>query len=148
MLDTNVFDRVEAEPGLEPLLHRLIGEGALDVVVCHVQNDEIAAIPDPDRRRALERTPRRTVPSSVFVFDVSRFGMARLGEPEFRGVDYDAIAGPGRRHARDAVIARTAAEEADVLVTEERRLANALAGKPLPVWTFAEFRDWLLRTSG
>jgi hypothetical protein len=145
MIDSMIYDRIVAASGMVAALRRLIDARRLDVVVCHVQEDEVAATPDEARRRALTNVPvSKKVRSSVFVLDVSRLGEARLGAPQQGDLDYEILAGPNRRHAQDAVIALTALNEAEVLVTDERRLRSQLADKNLPVWTFAEFHEWVV----
>jgi hypothetical protein len=86
-----------------------------------VQEDELAATPDVARREALLNVvPRERVPTSVAVWDVSRWGEAELGD----GSDYEAVRGESRQRYRDAIIAATAESKAQVLVTEDQDLAS------------------------
>ena len=149
MIDSNVYDEIVAVPGLTSTLRRLIDEGDLELVVCHVQEDEIHATSDGVKRETLMTTPvSRIVHSSVFVLAVSRLGKARLGEERQGDLSYERLAGPNRRHARDAAIALTAAYEVDALVTQEHRLQSQLASKALPVWTFDDFHKWVVSADG
>jgi len=149
MIDSNVYDEIVAVPGLTSTLRRLIHEGDLELVVCHVQEDEIQRTPDPAWRETLESVPvSREVPSAVFVLGWSRLGRARLGGEQQGDLSYEGLAGPNRRNVGDALIALTAANEADALVTQEHRLQSQLASKPLPVWTFDDFHKWVVSTDG
>jgi hypothetical protein len=148
MIDSMIYDEIAAVPGLRAKICRLIDDHQLDLIASHVQQDEIAATLDEARRRELMNVPiSETVPTSVFVLDVSRLGMAQLGEPQQRDLDYEALAGPNRVNAKDVEIALTALNKADVLVTKERRLQSQLVGKGLPVWTFDPFREWWIRSA-
>jgi predicted nucleic acid-binding protein len=53
--------------------------------------------------------------------------------------------GGNSRHAEDALIASTAAAAADVLVTNEIRLASKInrAGFSVSVWSWDQFVAWL-----
>lgn len=147
MLDTNIFDRIIETPGLVGQLRSLTASGRLDIVVTHVQEDELARIRDTEKRRAIQRVPRRSVPTAVFVLDVSRLGKARLGEGHEGGLEYDTLHGENPKRVRDAVIVLTAAaaapaEEVEVFVTEDGGLARRVKAKAktLKVWNFPEFQ--------
>lgn len=147
MLDTNIFDRIIETPGLVGQLRSLTASGRLDIVVTHVQEDELARIRDTEKRRAIQRVPRRSVPTAVFVLDVSRLGQARLGEGHEGGLEYDTLHGENPKRVRDAVIVLTAAaaapaEEVEVFVTEDGGLARRVKAKAktLKVWNFPEFQ--------
>ena len=73
MLDTNIFDHIIETPGLASHLRSLTASGRLDIVVTHVQEDELAGIQDTEKRRAIHQVPRRLVPTADLVLDVSRF---------------------------------------------------------------------------
>jgi len=79
MLDSNIFDRIIESPSLAEKLQSLRAESLLDIVVTHVQEDELVGA-DEATRRAYQQVPRRVVPTSVFVLGVSRLGEVRLGE--------------------------------------------------------------------
>jgi len=145
MLDTNIFDRIIEVPGLAGHLRSLTSSGRLDIVVTHVQEDELARIRDTEKRWAIQQVPRRSVPTAVFVLDVSRLGQARLGEGHEGGLEYDTLRGENPKRVRDAVIALTAAaeaEEVEVFVTEDDGLARRVRAKAktLKVWNFPEFQ--------
>lgn len=143
MLDTNIFDRIVETPGLAADLQSLTASGHLEVLVTHVQEDELAVIPDGDKRQAVQQVPRRSVATPVFIIGLSRLGEAALGGGHEGGVSLDRLAKLHR--TRDAVIALTAAareEQVEAFVTEDRRLARDVRAQAdkLKVWDFATFR--------
>jgi predicted nucleic acid-binding protein len=145
MLDTNIFDAIIATPGLVEHLRSLTASDRLDIVVTHVQEDELAGIRDSEKRRAIQQVPRRSIPTAVFVLDVSRLGQARLGEGHEGGLEYDTLHGENPKRVQDAVIALTAAAEAEdveAFVTADDRLARRVRAKAetLKVWNFTQFR--------
>ncbi len=137
MVDTMVFDALDADPvGRDTVLDAL-RHGELELCTTHVQEDQLAAIADPVRRKALQRLPRRVVPAGGGVAGVLRDGRAVLTD--------DAAGDALRfapRHAKDAIIADAATGEADVLVTEDRRLIDAAGAQGLCVWRTAELIAW------
>jgi hypothetical protein len=145
MLDSNIFDEIIKTPGLAGQMRSLTASGRLDIVVTHVQEDELARIPDTEKRRAIQQVPRRSVPTAVLVLDVSRLGQARLGEGHEGGLEYDTLHGDNSKRVQDAVIALTAAAEAedvDAFVTVDDRLARWVRAKAktLRVWNFSELQ--------
>lgn len=134
-----VFDKIAATPGLTDDLEALTKAGELEIVSTHVQDDELRRISNLVKRGAVLRIPRRIVPTTEVVLGVSRFGLARFGSGEAGGVRYDDIQIGNPRHIEDALIGLAAAHEADVLVTDEDRLAKKVkvAATTLQVWNFA-----------
>ncbi len=116
MLDTMVFDALEADPdGLEAV-RAAVGRRRLVLLSTPVQEAQLAAVPDPARRKRMQRAiPREAVPA----------------------VGWVPAAGL-QRHAADAAILDTALERADVLVTEDRRLADAARADGVRVWRVAD----------
>ena len=148
--DSNVVDAIEASPGLLRAIQRAAASGELILLSSHVQGDELAATPDQERRAKLlnlyRALPVTTVATHGFVLGVSRLGMARLGDGSWTGVGIDDLDSKGRKHRRDALIGVTAAGEADVFVTRERRLQRKMkaAGARCEIWDFDEFREYVL----
>ena len=151
--DTNVLDAILGSPTLVQAIQRAATAGELLLVSTHVQEDELAATPNAERRAKLlalyHALPVATVATHGFVIGVSRVGMARIGGGSRTGVAIDDLDSKGRKHRRDALIGVTAAGEADVLVTCERRLRTRMkaAGAPCEVWNFDEFRQYVLSVS-
>lgn len=110
MLDTMVFDAVaEAPDDVRAALEQRVRDGELTLFTTTVQEQQLAAIPDPSRRKTLRRLHREVLP------------------PEDPGAVLD-------RHHADATIAATARARCDVLVTEDRWLAEHAAARGVEVW--------------
>jgi predicted nucleic acid-binding protein len=117
MVDTNVFDAVADDEALRAVVLQAIAQKRLRLVTTPVQEEQLAAVPDPRRRKALRRLPREVVPA-----------------PPRPGDDYAAVWAGQPKHVADAVIADTARARCDVLVTEDKRLAQRAAERGLAVW--------------
>src|SRR6266540_5314667 len=106
--DTNIFDKIIADDVCLELVRRLTAAGKIELVVTHIQEDELAAIQDDAKRQRMADVPRSFAPTSDFVLGVSRLGMARLGtgallEP-IRATNWS-------KYTRDGLIAATAQTE-------------------------------------
>lgn len=140
MLDSNVYDRIVEREGFCELLKRAIQLGHIDIVQTHIQEGELANIPDAEKRIAVLAVPGRKVATRGAVWDISRWGRARWGD----GGDYvklDCISKGKAKDIKDALIAATADMEADIFITEEvGKFPNRIraTGTPLKVWKFDE----------
>ena len=113
----------------------------VELVVTHIQEDELAQIPDPEKRRLIGDVPRTVAPTSDFVLGVSRLGMARLGT----GQILEQIRRPNwSKYTNDGLIASTAQLEGLILVTKERRLQNQARALGIDVWGWPKFSQHLL----
>lgn len=119
MLDTNCFDRAAS---IRDLLKGVV------ILTTPVQEAEIAAIPDPVRRKAVQAVERLVIP---------------LPEP---GPELM----PSPKHRGDALIGAAAAGGADILVTEDAAFARrmAAAGGPCRVLAFDAFLQFLADEAG
>lgn len=136
-----IFDRIVADADV---LARLVDPDCpVKLISTHVQDDELAAIGDESKRSVVASVPRENVPTADFVAGFSRLGMARLGEGEV----YEQVRGEVKsaEHSRDGIIAGTAKTDADVLVTEDHRLARRCEEVGVPVWGWADLREAVLR---
>jgi predicted nucleic acid-binding protein len=115
MLDTNVFDGIVGTPGLVDRLNRLTRTGRLAILTTPVQEQELAGMADPTRRRTAQRVERQVVPTG--------------DAPEGAGPSAASLM-PTPKHWRDAAIGATASAAADLLVTEDAGLARRLAAHP------------------
>jgi hypothetical protein len=141
LIDSNIFDRIADDPAAGDLVRSRVAEGVVELLVTHVQEDEIAAIPDEQRRRRLgNAVPRRVVPTHGAIWDVSKWGAARW-TGEAVAADLKAI---GRRNAaKDALIATTALWDEATLVTEDADLAEDASARGAVVMGWATFEAWL-----
>lgn len=140
MLDSNVFDKVAAKPEIIHDLGLLTRTGELEIVSTHIQDDQLKKIPDRTKRDAVLGIPGRIVPTTEFVLDVSDLELSCLGNGEAGSLHYEDIRRGNPRHIEDALIALAAAHEADVLVTDDKRLGKKVkaTASALQVWVSAD----------
>jgi hypothetical protein len=131
VIDTNIHDLIADTPGANALVQRLVAAGRIELIVTHLQQDELSNA-SPARRQKLREIPTTQVPTADFILGVSRLDHARLGD----GQVLEAVRGTPT-HTIDGEIAATAALEGAWLVTEDRRLARRAAP-----WLESRVCDW------
>jgi len=146
MLDTQIYDRIITEPGLTERLKLLSKSGKLEILMTHIQQDEIAAITDKPKRTAAQQIMTRCIPTSGAIWGVSKWDMCTWGDGSAGGFGIDEVRSPSKGHTADALIATTAAKDADVLVTEDSRLTERLKAlnSQCEVWAYSRFRTYVL----
>ncbi len=126
LIDSMIFDAIADEPGLLALVDRLTSAGRLELLAAPVSVDQVAATPDPVRRKLLRRVRVLVVPPVEPGDAVGGAELAALWASP--GVDLD-----------DAGIAAAAFVQHAPFVTEDRDLRRAVAERlpGLPVWGWA-----------
>jgi hypothetical protein len=144
MLDSNVHDAVVASARIRKLIDTLTVSGRIVLISTHIQDDELSRIGDQDKRDAVLSIKRENVPTSAAMWDISRWDECKWGD-EDTNEKTRALTKGNPKHAEDALIGVTAADEADVLVTDDDRFAKrVIAAKlDLQVWSFADFVSFL-----
>lgn len=147
MLDTMIYDLIVATPGMTDRLNQLSREGKVILLCTHIQEDQLANIPDQKKRSAVAAIVRKKVSTSGAVYGASKYGQATYGDGSPGGVSISDVRSPSGKHAPDALIATTAAQHADVLVTEDNRLANRMRSLPSPcqIWGFGELKQYVFQ---
>lgn len=114
MLDTNVVDELMADPTLVSLLRQAVDAGTVELLITHVQIDEVLNI-GPNKRakrealvQMLAALPANRVPTYGFVLDLSRLDNAMLAS-EGHEATFLELTGGNTRHNEDALIVLTAA---------------------------------------
>ncbi|MER7982648.1 hypothetical protein [Streptomyces sp. NPDC095817] len=139
VFDTNAVDPLTDGPTYERI-REAVTAGRLEVLYTHVTIDELAEIPDLDRRQqllALLVSIGRLVPTGSAVLDFSRLDFCRLGAEDAEAA-FDGLRSGSLRHTKDALIADTAVFEGCALVTNERRLTNRAAARGIEVLKSAD----------
>ena len=146
MLDTQIYDCIVSEPGLAERLNLLSKAGKLEILTTHIQQDEIAAITDEPKRTTAQQIMARCVPTSGAIWGVSKWDMCTWGDGSAGGFGIDEVRSPSKGHTADALIATTAAKDADVLVTEDGRLTKRLKtlNSQCKIWGYTRFRAYIL----
>jgi predicted nucleic acid-binding protein len=132
MLDTNQYDRLLAAPETYERLLRLLSDGKAELLTTHVQRDEIMAVEDLGKRARLEAllARARLIATRGIVVGLSRFDLARFGNDEDHNLIEHIRGEAWERKSEDALIAATAAKDADVFVTDDKSLARRLNSYP------------------
>ena len=149
MLDTNEYDRLLAAPETYDRLLGLLSEGKIELLSTHVQRDEIMAVDDAAKKVRLEAllAHARLIATQGAILDVSKVGLARLGNDEDHNLIEHVRGEAWQRKSKDALIAATASKDADALVTDDKRLARRLKNHPdtrCEVIDFEEFERRLV----
>jgi predicted nucleic acid-binding protein len=149
MLDTMIFNHIVDDPAFAMVVRNAAHSGSITIVSTHIQEDQIADNPDDEKREAISRIPRTVVPTTGFALDVSRLDMARFANDETSAT----IERMGQRHlknTKDALIAASARDEADAIVTDDKTLRKRIRreGLNVPLFTFEEFRRHVTSLSG
>ena len=114
MLDTNVVDELVADSTLVSRLREAVGAGVVELLITHVQIDEVLNM-GPFKRakrealiQLLTALPAKRVPTYGFVLDLSRLDNAMLAS-ESHAATFLQMTGGNTRHNEDALIVLTAA---------------------------------------
>lgn len=145
LLDSNAFDAIALDDATLALVEKAIQAGQLELVVTHIQIDEVSATPDEARRsRLLRLSSTANTVTAGFVFDVSRLDYAALMSEDEVAI-YDRVTAGNVRHAEDALLLLTAKREGIAIVTDERRLPNQCRAEGVTAWTPSELLAMLDR---
>jgi len=147
MFDTQIYDLVVAESGMTEALNKLSADGKLRILTTHIQSGEIEAITDKVKKYAIRQIVINLVPTNGAVYGVSVYGMATYGDGSQNGFSIDDVRSKAKGHTHDALIATTANRDADVFVTEDKRLASRLTQMKvcfIKVWTFEDLKQYLV----
>lgn len=145
MLDSNIHDLIAANAVAKQTVLNRIRSGQLKLITTHIQRDEISKAPAEKRESLLEIFDfGEVVPTQGAMWDVSRWDEASWGSDE-SNASMRALVDGNPKHAEDALIASSTAGSADILVTNEARLASKIrrAGWTFEVWSWAQFLKWL-----
>jgi hypothetical protein len=165
MLDSMIPDVFAKDEELTLGLRRLVQAYRLEVLITHVQVDELIRTPDLRRRgdllnplfligaRSVETAatvlgvePDGDRPDHKQAFAGSRLGYTRLGDDQINAI-VERLMHDRFSDVEDALIIATAFAEHAILVTDERRGRRLPVLVPgLGVWDSAAFRLWALGT--
>lgn len=113
MLDTNVVDQLMADVDLVALLRQSVDSGAVELLITHIQIDEILNTGADKRAKRealvqmLAALPALRVPTYGFVLDLSRLDNAMLASDN-HAASFLELTGGNQRHNEDALIVLTA----------------------------------------
>ena len=114
MLDTNVIDALMADPDLVSLLRDAVAAGTVELLITHVQIDEVLNTGSNKRTKRealvqmLAALPAKRVPTYGVIWDLSRWDNAMFASEAHAAALLD-LTGGNTRHNEDALIVLTAA---------------------------------------
>lgn len=148
--DTNAVNGIADMPGLIDEVHDAMARNRLIIIGNPIVTFELDQTSDSARREKLLAVwngfPKKEVLTHGGYYGVGlTYGQSIYGDGSDTGLSLDQARTGGRGGARDAIIATTAAGEADVLVTDDEELKNrALSSSaPCEIWTFEQFISYL-----
>ena len=123
LLDTNAFDELARDDETVRRAETAVQNGELQLVVTHVQIDEVNKVPDAGKRQELQRLTVVGTCTAGAIYDVSKFDEATYASVEDATILDDVMLG-NPNHAEDALILLTARRESTPLVTRDKRLTK------------------------
>ena len=139
LLDSNVYDQLVASPERQIEVIGSCQSGEIELLMTHVQLDELTAMADDAKRRRTLAIPFTPVPTYGMVLGTSRVGLARFGESEL----IDSVRSEEGNHTNDALLAATAKYEQAILVTNDIRLSRRAIEIEVKVWEPTKFLELL-----
>ena len=114
-----------------------------DFYITQIQVDEMNKCGDEEKRARIFLIKTNLAPIIIAtesaVFDVSRFGHAKLGN----GKVFEQLRQNNKKHTRDALIGETAIENNMILVTDDKTLRTRVNTKDGKAVSFDEFKTML-----
>ena len=123
MIDSMVHDKIVDDPLLRSAIEAAKASGHLKLVTTHIQQNQLRAMPNANRRKELRKVAADSTPTSAAVWDVSIWGEAKWGTESGHHALTELSNGK-IKHIADALIALTASDGSHILVTDDRRLAR------------------------
>ena len=149
-LDTNIVNRIADAPDLIGEIRDSAARTRFIIIGNPMVQYELEQTRDSARREQLiavwNGLPKTDVLTRGGYYGVGlKYGQSIYGDGSDTGLPLDQARTGGRGGARDAIIATTAAGEAEVLVTDDDELTIRVrsSSAPCEVWTFMQFVSFL-----
>ena len=139
LFDSNALDPLLTQFGAFEALDQAVSSAKLEILFTHITIDEIAAIPDLEKRQWLLNLLvflGRPILTSGTVVDFSRLNFCRAMADD--DDTFEPLRSGNIKHSKDALIAYTALKEECALITNERRLAARAREQGVEVLTTVE----------
>ncbi|PIC86115.1 hypothetical protein CSV72_09875 [Sporosarcina sp. P20a] len=146
MIDTNIYDCLIVDEEVLSLVRSLIGEEIIEILTTHIQIDEVNNVNDITMRNNLLTVPTNEIKTRILVIGHSRIGKSKIGIGKENGIKFISIHKDNPKHINDAIIAVTANANADILVTEDKKLKQKVQAQSskLQVWNYKEFKEHII----
>jgi len=129
-IDSNAVDHMLDNPELLETIRMAAQRLNFIFIGNHVILDQLTATPNEDRRIKLlaiyNSLPKEDVLTRGAYYGISRYGQAKYADDSNTGMSLSQVKTSGKGGAHDALIAMTASGEADVLITDDSKLAKKM----------------------
>lgn len=144
MIDTMIFDEIAGSKEMQEAIRRSQESSHIEIVSTRIQSSQLSSIPTDRNIGQSEALNTRKLNSAVFILDFSILDEDRLGSDEASAA-FNHIQAGSSKHTEDAVIGATAFENADILVTNDKRLRKRFKelGSRVKAMTGSEFLGYL-----
>jgi rRNA-processing protein FCF1 len=146
MIDTNIVHALSADPDTLAMLTKLLVSGTVQLLITHLQGDQLSKAP-PHIRKTARTLDLTIINTDGVVWDVSKLDRSDWAD-ETTKKRMSRVQGMKKRSSKqwvDTLISVTATGGADVYVTNDKQVRNAVKrivvedGLNLRVWNYAEF---------
>ena len=144
MIDTNVVDALSSDPDTLSMVKRLQASGAIQLLITHLQEDELAKAPPRVCETAMT-LDLIMLHTSGLVWDLSKWGRSDWPDATTKQQLGRVQGDKGKGHWADTLMSVTAIGAADVFVTKDKDAGNAARRivaedvLKLLVWDYADF---------
>jgi hypothetical protein len=142
VLDSNIYDELEADPDALDALHQLVDAARIEILETLTQLDELLATPDEKKRDALfgvrDRLRPRRIPATQVYLHLAESGLDKVSE---FSSDYAALQGPRVRDTADIAIATAAKWAGAWFVSADKPFLRRLKKEVPTIWclTYQQF---------
>jgi hypothetical protein len=146
MIDTNIVHALSADPDTLAMLTKLLVSGTVQLLITHLQGDQLSKAP-PHIRKTARTLDLTIINTDGVVWDVSKLDRSDWAD-ETTKKRMSRVQGMKKRSSKqwvDTLISVTAMGGADVYVTNDKQVRNAVKrivledGLNLRVWNYAGF---------
>ncbi len=153
-IDTTFVNSVVDTDGALNKIQAAIRERRIVIKTTQIVEIQLGKTPDADRRRTLLET-YAALPKETVIVEAGTcgqgltYGNVKSGDGRHTGISLEEAKTTGRGAGHDASLAVTASGQADVFVTDDRKLARTAKGSQAKceVWSFKELLDFLQEPS-
>jgi hypothetical protein len=146
MIDANIVHALSADPDTLAMLTKLLVSGTVQLLITHLQGDQLSKAP-PHIRKTARTLDLTIINTDGVVWDVSKLDRSDWAD-ETTKKRMSRVQGMKKRSSKqwvDTLISVTAMGGADVYVTNDKQVRNAVKrivledGLNLRVWNYAGF---------
>jgi len=142
--DSNIYDAFlsDGDEFLNKIMDFIEAE-KIEIYKTHIQDDELANIQDKEKRNKIDNLklklkPNHTV-TNVGIWGISKWDQCNYGKG-FGGVRLSDLSSNHEKHGRDALIALSAHQFVDFLVTNDKKLKSRCENNNIKVKNYSEFK--------